>query len=109
MAQHPWGPEAERLLGLAKEASLDTAGEWLTACRAVYRERQEERERAAVAREIRRLVAVSGLSQRDFASHIGTSASRLSTYVTGRVTPSATMMMRIQRAARRLQKRRDEE
>lgn len=44
----------------------------------------------------------SGLSQAAFASRIGTSASRLSTYMSGKVTPSATLMLRIRRVAGRL-------
>ncbi|NHA01305.1 helix-turn-helix transcriptional regulator [Nocardioides sp. W3-2-3] len=63
-----------------------------------------DRERDQVAREIRHLVAVSGASQREFASRIGTSPSRLSTYVRGTVTPSAAMLLRIQRASRLLQR-----
>ena len=59
-----------------------------------------------MAREIRELVAMSGLSQREFASMAGTSASRLSTYVNGLVTPSATMMVRIRRVSELVQKRR---
>ena len=38
---------------------------------------------------------MSGLTQRDFARRMGTSASRVSTYVNGLVTPSASMMIRI--------------
>ncbi len=51
----------------------------------------------AVAAEIRQAVARSGLSRAEFASRIETSASRLSTYTTGKVTPAATLMVRIRR------------
>lgn len=61
----------------------------------------EEDERRAVAEHIRRTVASTGLTQRDFASLVGTSPSRLSTYVTGSVTPSAAMVLRINRTAKR--------
>jgi ribosome-binding protein aMBF1 (putative translation factor) len=63
------------------------------------RERTEAAERADVAAEIRQAIARSGLSRAEFASRIGTSASRLSTYASGKVTPSATLMLRIQRLA----------
>jgi ribosome-binding protein aMBF1 (putative translation factor) len=63
------------------------------------RQQAEANERAAVAAEIRDAVEQSGLSQADFASRIGTSASRLSTYASGKVTPSATLMLRIRRVA----------
>lgn len=63
------------------------------------REAAEQSERRLVATEITRLIDASGLSRAEFASRIGTSASRLSTYATGKVTPSASMMVRMRRAA----------
>lgn len=59
----------------------------------------ERAERAAVADEVQRLVRQSGLSRQAFASRIGTSASRLSTYATGKVVPSAALLIRMQKAA----------
>ena len=41
----------------------------------------------------------SGLTAAQFADLVGTSASRLSTDATGRVTPSAAMLVRIERLA----------
>jgi transcriptional regulator with XRE-family HTH domain len=61
------------------------------------RARAEAEERAAVAAAIRDAVERSGLTQAEFASRIGTSSSRLSTYAAGKVTPSATLMLRISR------------
>ena len=55
----------------------------------------EAAERTAVAEEIKRLIEASGLSRREFASRIGTSVSRLSTYATGKVTPSAALVVRM--------------
>ena len=52
-----------------------------------------------MASEVRRLIAASSLSRREFAARIGTSASRLSTYANGKVTPSAALMVRMRRAA----------
>lgn len=52
---------------------------------------------------IRDLVARSGLSQQDFALRLGTSRPRLSTYMTGKVTPSASLMVRMRRIAARAQ------
>jgi transcriptional regulator with XRE-family HTH domain len=51
--------------------------------------------------EVRRLVDESGLTRADFASRIGTSASRLSTYVNGKVTPSAALLLRMKENAQR--------
>jgi hypothetical protein len=99
IASNPWGPEVIRLAELAREADLPAPASALEWCAKVYRKRFEEAERLEVAKEIRRLVAISGCSQRQFAQYIGTSPSRLSTYVNGLVTPSAAMMLRISRSA----------
>lgn len=104
VAASPWGPYADQLLALAQSSDRPSA---LAAVAGSVEQCQEwcrERERDQVAREIRHLVAVSGASQREFASRIGTSPSRLSTYVRGSVTPSAAMLLRIQRASRMLQR-----
>jgi transcriptional regulator with XRE-family HTH domain len=65
----------------------------------IERARQETAgaEREQVAAEIRDLVARSGLSRQDFARRLGTSRPRLSTYMSGKVTPSAALMLRIRR------------
>lgn len=47
-----------------------------------------------VARRIRDAIALSGLSQKEFANLMGTSASRLSTYASGKVCPSAAFLVR---------------
>ena len=61
------------------------------------RDAAEASEREAVAVEVAALVRASGLSRAEFASRIGTSASRLSTYATGKVTPSAALLVRMRR------------
>jgi transcriptional regulator with XRE-family HTH domain len=43
----------------------------------------------------------SGLTRREFADRLGTSTSRLSTYLTGRVVPAATLLARAARVADR--------
>ena len=52
-----------------------------------------------MAAEIRSLVDRSGLSQQDFADRIGTSRSRLSTYMSAKVVPSAALLVRMRRVA----------
>lgn len=54
-----------------------------------------------VAQRIRSAIGRSNLTAADFAAAIGTSASRLSTYATGAVTPSAALLQRIEREGRR--------
>jgi transcriptional regulator with XRE-family HTH domain len=95
---HPWGPVARRVeevLGYSRPYGVAVAME-----RAVARAREtaETSEREAVAKEVERLVHESGLSRAEFATGIGTSASRLSTYATGKVTPSAALLVRMRNA-----------
>ncbi|HUZ44902.1 MAG TPA: helix-turn-helix transcriptional regulator [Acidimicrobiales bacterium] len=59
----------------------------------------ERRERGEVAAEIASLLAASGLSGEGFARRIGTSGSRLSTYLSGKVVPSATLLVRMRHVA----------
>jgi transcriptional regulator with XRE-family HTH domain len=65
------------------------------------RERAEADERTAVAAKITEAVKRAGLSRAEFGSRIGTSPSRLSTYTSGKVTLSATLLLRIRRLADR--------
>ena len=59
------------------------------------RSAREERDRQAVATQVREAISRSGETQQQFATNIGTSASRLSTYANGSVIPSAAMSLRI--------------
>lgn len=83
-----------------------TIGDWarITALfeRAVRRARAraDQADRAAVARRLRELVERSGLTRSEFASRSGTSASRLSTYLSGFVVPSAALLHRMERVSR---------
>lgn len=54
-------------------------------------------DRAAVVSGLRAAVTASGLSQADFAQALGTSASRLSTYLSGGTVPSAAWFLRARR------------
>lgn len=98
---HPWGRTArqvEEVLSHSRPYGIADAME-LALSRA--RDRVEASERAAVAAEIGEAARRSGLSRAEFAAQIGTSASRLSTYASGKVVPSATLMVRIRRLAER--------
>lgn len=96
----PWGPDATGLVAIAGRSERPHVMVEMMAVVARCRECYKDREREQVANEIRNLVASSGLSQREFAARIGTSPSRLSSYVSGTVTPSAAVVVRIQRVAR---------
>lgn len=56
-----------------------------------------DRDTAKVIDLLREAVAASGMSQAAFARALGTSASRLSTYLTGDTRPSAQFLTRAQR------------
>jgi DNA-binding transcriptional regulator YiaG len=93
----PWGPVAravEEVLTYSRPYGIAKTVE-----RLIERARRESEaaERTAVATEVLQMINQSGLSRREFASRIGTSASRLSTYATGKVVPSATLMLRMRR------------
>ena len=96
----PWGPVAQQVLEAIELAQPYGTGELLTRVIGQAREMALASERDEVASEVKRLVDVSGLSQRDFADRIGTSRSRLSTYASGKVMPSAALMVRMRRVAR---------
>jgi DNA-binding transcriptional regulator YiaG len=96
----PWGPLARRL-----EDALATTRPYGVAAlmeRMLQdaRQRTQADERAEVAHRVEELLQASGLSRGAFAEAIGTSTSRLSTYVTGRVAPSSTLLVRMERVAR---------
>lgn len=99
LKRDPWGRTArqvEEVLTYSRPYGIADAIETVLA---ELRADVEADEREQVAAEIRGAIARSGLSRAEFASRIGTSASRLSTYATGKVTPSATLMLRIRRLA----------
>lgn len=99
----PWGPVARQIEEyLAYERPLGLTA-LLERVIASARSEAEASERAAVAREVDDLVRRSGLTLGAFAERIGTSASRMSTYRSGRVTPSAALLQRMRRLAGRLQ------
>jgi DNA-binding transcriptional regulator YiaG len=97
----PWGRTARQMEEVLSHSRPYGVAEAMETVLSRARERAEAGERAMVAAEVREAVKRSGLSRAEFASRIGTSASRLSTYITGKVTPSATLMLRIRRVANR--------
>jgi len=80
---HPYGV-GPLMIGMVEQARRDA----------------EAAERAEVAARVAALVAESGSSRAEFARRIGTSPSRLSTYESGRVMPSAALLVRMERIAR---------
>jgi DNA-binding transcriptional regulator YiaG len=95
----PWGPVAHQVLEAVHLSHPYGTTELLEGVVARARKLATESEREDVASEVQTLVGRSGLSKRDFAERIGTSRSRLSTYLSGKVVPSATLMVRMRRVA----------
>lgn len=94
--RQPWGSVARRIdryLAYAPKGGVTTL--FRLAVDSARSER-ESAERAAVAQRVRSAIDASGLTGAQFAEMIGTSASRLSTYATGSVCPSAHMLLRIE-------------
>jgi DNA-binding transcriptional regulator YiaG len=95
----PWGLVAQQVLEAIRLSHPYGTAELLEGVVGRARKLAADSERTQVASEVRRLVECSGLSQRDFAERIGTSGSRLSTYISGKVVPSAALMVRMRRVA----------
>ena len=95
----PWGPVAQQVLEAVRLSRPYGTTELLEAVVARARRLAMDSERDTVASEVRDLAGRSGLSKQEFADRIGTSRSRLSTYMSGKVVPSATLMVRMRRVA----------
>jgi hypothetical protein len=95
----PWGPVARKVEHVASSTVDIAVGRLFTLAVDRARAAAESAEREAVAARVRAAIATSGLTAAEFAARVGTSASRLSTYATGKVVPSATMLYRIEGAA----------
>lgn len=99
LRRSPWGRVARRVEQYLSYRHPDGVGTLFSLAIERARADADQAERAEVAARVRSAVARSGLTQQEFARLVGTSASRLSTYLNGKVTPSAAMLVRIERAA----------
>ncbi len=95
----PWGNVARRVERYLSYREPDGVSALFALAIDHARKAVEEADREEVAARVRDAVAASGLTKAEFARQIGTSGSRLSTYLTGQVTPSAAMLVRIERTA----------
>jgi hypothetical protein len=94
----PWGPVARRVERYLSYREPDGVGTLFSLALDRARADAERSDRDEVAARVRAAVKRSGLAKTQFADLVGTSASRLSTYLSGKVTPSAAMLVRIERA-----------
>lgn len=99
----PWGPVARQLEEYFSYERPYGVAPLLT--RAIDRARANavDRERDAVAAEVGDLVRRAGLPLAELAPRVGTSRSRLSTYRSGSVVPSATFLVRLRAVVARLE------
>lgn len=93
----PWGRVArtvESVLTYSRPYGVDLLME-----RAIVTARADAAaaDRAEVAAQVRRSLDASGLTRAEAATLLGTSTSRLSTYASGRLTPSAAFMVALRR------------
>jgi hypothetical protein len=70
------------------------------------RQHLEANERAEAARHVRLLLERSGLSEQEFASRIGVPAADLAIYLDGKISPPASLMIRMRRLSDRFAKMR---
>ena len=91
----PWGPVSRKIERYLEYAPRDGVTVLFRLAIDRARDNAEARERALVAARVRGAIEASGLTAGQFAERVGTSASRLSTYARGTVTPSAHMLIRI--------------
>ena len=91
----PWGPVSRKIQRYLEYAPRDGVTVLFRLAIDRARDNAEARERALVAARVRGAIEASGLTAGQFAERVGTTASRLSTYARGTVTPSAHMLIRI--------------
>lgn len=97
----PWGPVARRVESVLRYSRPYGVDLLMDGVIARARADLDAADRAEVATQVRRALDESGLTRSEAAALLGTSPSRLSTYATGRVTPSAAFMIALARLARR--------
>lgn len=101
LLKDPRGKVAAELEDVADAAENPAIPSLLQRILRQARKDSEAEERRAVARELQSCLDASGLDRSQFSSRLGTSQSRLSTYLNGKVVPSATLMVRARSIAGR--------
>ncbi len=99
LRRSPWGQVARRVERYLSYRDHDGVSSLFSLAIERARADADLADRAEVAARLRDAVARSGLTNAAFAKLVGTSASRFSTYLSGKVTPSAAMLVRIEDAA----------
>lgn len=97
--QSPWGPVARRVERYLAYREPDGVGTLFGLAIERARTDADRLDRDRVASRVRDAVERSGLTRSEFAELVGTSPSRLSTYLGAKVTPSAAMLLRMERVS----------
>ncbi len=92
LARDPRGKVAVELAEVADAAENPAIPSLLQRILQKALEDADTRERQEVVDELQRHLRESGLSRADFAARLGTSQSRLSTDLSGKIVPSATIL-----------------
>lgn len=95
----PWGTVARRVERHIGAREPDGVSRLFRLAIDRARQAADRADRDAVSDRVRDAVERSGSTSAEFARAAGTSASRLSTYLHGTVTPSAALLVRIERTA----------
>lgn len=101
LRRSPWGDVARRVERYLTYREKDGVGTLFALAIDRARSETDRADREEVAARVRTAIESSGLTNARFAELVGTSGSRLSTYAGGKVTPSASMLVRIERAGER--------
>lgn len=94
----PWGPVARRIERYLSYRDPDGVGALFALATDRARQDADRADRDEVAERVRAALDRSGLTAAELAALVGTSASRFSTYLSGKVIPSASMLVRIERS-----------
>ena len=93
----PWGAVARTIEEILTYSRPYGVAELMEIAIGNARATADRRDREEAARRIREAFHRSGLTVTDFAARTGTSRSRMSTYLSGKVTPSAALLIRMER------------
>ncbi len=97
IGRDPWGPVTRRVEEVLASTRPYGVAVGMDHHIVEARTRAVAEEKSQVSAELRSLLEDSQLSAAQFASRLGTSPSRLSTYLSGQVVPSATLIVRARR------------
>lgn len=93
----PWGPVARSIDQILTYSRPYGVAELLEMAVDNARTAADHRDREEAATRIRKAFERSNMTVTDFAARMGTSRSRMSTYLAGKVTPSAALLVRMER------------